>query len=449
MGLFGFFKKQNTNETTNNSKTSMSDLFLSTSKYNEYIVRFIAMQQQGGYAPISAYENLNGEIIGFLYTIGEDKSYSLSAEEAIKKMEERFESKIANHEIKSYVIIYHSQFQNDNNHKIANSDDELKAISVSYNFINGQKDKIGLPYKFNNDEVTYQGFTNFSAEENNIIFNTKTKEGKEYFQEREEIKAPIFENEIGIKIKKSNSNDLNNTWCGILGFESYSKPNGSDILNEYFDWALTQKPIVAKNNLFISQIDFKDISFKAVTLNRHQNTILPVIKTDYIVDVESREIDEWENVDNIEAIVSGRGRDTFGVWYFATDYAENRNRYLTEKKLNIKISGIAFDLDIYNNDQKESDVKFSDDFTTYMPNKDLPNYACFDFIGQLEDFKETTLLKDNSLKGYILKVRLITYDIKDFFTIDIYVTQENMRFTGLTKGMKLTGMFQMQGQIAN
>ena len=37
--------------------------------------------------------------------------------------------------------------------------------------------------------------------------------------------------------------------------------------------------------------------------------------------------------------------------------------------------------------------------------------------------------------------------MKDFFTIDIFVTQENMRFTELQKGMKLTGMFQLQGEI--
>ena len=79
----------------------------------------------------------------------------------------------------------------------------------------------------------------------------------------------------------------------------------------------------------------------------------------------------------------------------------------------------------------------------------FPNYACFDFIGELEDFRETTLLSDNSLKAYIMKVRLITNpDMKDFFTIDMYVTPENMRFKELRIGMKLTGMFQMQGQIA-
>ncbi len=79
----------------------------------------------------------------------------------------------------------------------------------------------------------------------------------------------------------------------------------------------------------------------------------------------------------------------------------------------------------------------------------MPNYACFDFFGLLIDFKETSLLEGDILKGYILTVKLISNpEIEDFFTIDIFVTQENMRFKELTKGMKISGMFQMQGQIA-
>lgn len=449
MGLFDFFKKKNLDETTNN-ETPKSELYLSISRYNEYIVRFIGMQQQGNNAPISAYEKPNGEIVGFLYVIGEDNSYSLSADEVIKRMTQNFESKLAGSIIKSYVILYHSQFQNDNNHKLANNDNELKAITVSYNFSNGQNGKIGLPYKIENNEITYQGFDNLSQQENNIIFNTLLTEGKDYFQDREEIKPPITENEIGLKIKKTNSSDLSNTWCGVFGFESYRKPEGSQILMEYFAVTMVKGTSFSKNNVKTSQIEYENVIFKAITLNDEPTTILPVIKTDYVLDVVNKEINEWENVQNLEAIVTGNGRNTFGLIYFATDYAENRDIYLSKKELKVKISGIAFVLDVSNIDKSEGEVKYSEDFTMYMPSSDLPNYACFDFVGQLEDFKEIHILEDKSLQGYIMKVRLITHpEIKDFFTIDIFVAKENMRFQGFTKGMKLTGMFQMQGQIAD
>jgi hypothetical protein len=448
MGLFDFFKKKEDNETPK-SETPKSELFLSISKYNEYIVRFIGMQQQGNYAPISAYEKSNGEINGFLYVFGEDDSYSLSAYEVISRMETNFQQKLATDEINSYIILYHSQFANDNNHALANDDNELKAITVSYDFKNGKKGKIGLSYFFENDEITYQGFKDFSQEENNIIFRTQLKDNKDYFQDREEIKVPLIENEIGLKIRKSNNSDLSNTWCGIFGFESYRKPNGSQILKEHFALARTKTPTVSTNTLTISQLEYEDVILKSVTYMDRPTTILPVVKTDYAIDVVNKEINEWENVDNLEAIISGGGRDTFGLTYFATDYAENREIYHSKKELKMNISGIAFVLDISTIDKSDGELKYSEDFTMYMPNNDLPNYACFDFVGQLEDFKETFLLEDKGLKGYLMKVRLITNsDMKDFFTIDIFVTPENMRIKELTKGMKLTGMFQMQGQIA-
>lgn len=408
------------------------------------------MQQQGNFAPISAYEKPNGEIVGFLYFFSrDDESYTLSAQEVIGKMETNFEHKIANNKIKSYAIFYHSQFANDDNHKLANSDEELKAISISYHFKNGKKGKIGLPYHYENDEINYHGFTDFTKEENDVIFSTELKDNKNYFQDREEVKSPIIESKIGLKIKKSNSADLDNTWAGIFGFDRYVKQNGAQALRDHFVLAIENGVVRSKDNVSIAQLEYEDVILKGITLDERQITILPVIKTDYVVGVVNKEIKEWENFDNLNAIITGNSRDEFGLIYFATDYAENREIYLSKKELNINISGIAFVLDISTLDNLEGEPKFSEDFTMYMPSKDLPNYACFDFIGLLQDFKATALLIDSSLKGYLMKVQLVnTPGIKDLFTIDIFVTEENMRFTELTKGMKLTGMFQMQGHIA-
>jgi hypothetical protein len=340
---------------------------------------------------------------------------------------------------------------NDNNHEIAISEDELKAITVLYHFNNvSEKGKIGMPYHFEKDEVIYQGFSDFSPEENHIVFQTRLKTDVDYFQIKEKIEIPAIKNVIGLTIKKSNNLYLDNTWCGIFGFESYRKPNGNQILTEYFALAMTKDFTFNNHNISTTELTYTGITFKSVSRKDTPIVFLPVIQTEYIIDVENKEIIEWENFDDLQAVVSGSGRDTFGLTYLATDYAENKAVYLSTKKLKIKISGIAFVLDISNIHQSEGELKYSENFTTYMPNKDLPNYACFDFVGQLEHFKEICLLEDNSLKGYLMKVRLITHpDISDFFTIDIFVTRENMRFKELTIGMKLTGMFQMQGQIAD
>lgn len=440
MGLFDLFKK--------NSPASGDTLFSCISRYNEYIVRFITMQQQDNYSPIAAYEKQDGGIVGFLYLMGDDNSYSLSSATVIKNMEEKFEDQLNKEEIKSYIIFYHSQFNNDDNHQIAVGDHELKAISMAYHFKNSFVGKIGLPYLLDKEGVSYRPIAAFSEQENSRIFKTQLKQGVNYFQHTEEIKAPVTRNNIGLTIKKSNNLDLSNTWCGIFGFESYRKPQGSKPLEECFALAMVRGEAFSKGAVTVSSLHFTDVSFNAVQQNGQAQTILPVIKTDYVVPVENKEINEWENVKDLEAVITGSGRDTFGISYFATDYAVNRELYLSQKKLNIKLSGIVFVLDV-SKKSNDGDVKLADDFTGYFPSKDLPGYGCFDFIGLLEDFKETSLLPTDGLKGYILKVRLINHpDEKDFFTIDMYVIPENMRFSELTKGMKITGMFQLLGQIA-
>ncbi|PID87493.1 hypothetical protein CSB07_00795 [Candidatus Gracilibacteria bacterium] len=446
MGLFDFLKKQEKNE-SHKSEMPKSELFLSLSKYKEYIVQFIHMQQQGDYAPISAYEKSNGEIVGFLYVIEDYNSYSIPSEEVINKMEDRFKQKLKNNDINSFVILYHSQFANDNNHKLANNYNESKAITVSYNFKNEIIGKIALPYSFEENSVVYEVFDDFTQEENSIIFATKLEENKNYFQDREEVKPPVSENEIGLKIKKSNALDLKNTWSGIFGFESYKKSSGAKILVKYFGLALNNGKITKYNDITISKLDYSDISLKGISLKDEAITFLPVIKTDHIIDVVNREINEWENVENLEAVITAGGRGGFGLAYFATDYAENREKYLSKKEHKIKISGIAFVLDII---KSEILAKSSDDFTMYMPNKDLASCACFDFVGKVEDFRETFFLEDNSQKGYLMKVRLVTEpNIQEFLTIDIFVNLENMRFKKLVKGMRVSGMFQMQGELAD
>ena len=449
MGLFDIFKKKDSSAeaaptlvNTTNGVPAIID------KYKEYVVNFVSMQAQGNYSPISAYENNNGELTGFLF-INSDDSYTLSVEEVLSRMGVSFEKKLAEGSIKSYAIFYHSQFTpNTQDHSIAYNDDQLKAISIIYQAKNGLKGKTALPYTFANDELTYSGFAELSQTQNNAIFTTKLVEGKDYFQDREMVKSEEVENSIGLKILKSNNGNLSNTWGGLFGFGYFRSEEGSNKLKDYFALTLSNNAGYDNDRVRVSKLDFEDITFKAVSYDKTPVSLIPVIKTDYTIEVENKEINEWENVNNLEAIIKGSGRSTFMVNYFATDYAENREVYLASKKLNIKLSAIAYVLDIHTTDEN-SELKYSEDFTAYMPNKDHAVFGCFDFIGQLESFRETFLLNDNSLKGYMMKVRLITNEeVKDFFTIDMYVSPENMRFNELLQGMKLTGMFQLQGQIA-
>ncbi|GAE66863.1 hypothetical protein H3Z85_04130 [Chryseobacterium indologenes] len=407
--------------------------------YNEYIVHAIALQLRGEYTPISAFEKENGEIEGFVYAVTED-AYAFSPEQAIAKMEEKFENELNEGKIRSYMILYHSQFEENGHHTPAMKPGEFKAISLSYHCKGEDKKQVGLPYVFENENITYKGFAEFSHEENNEIMNTQLVDGKNYFPNTEGVQAPETTNEAGIIIRKSNVHNLSHIWGGIFGHENFQTKDYSG----YMSPLTIPDPSGEHKN----KAEFKDVRFKTIFADE-VSTIIPEVKTDYTLDFETRSIREWEHAQDLHAIVAGPARDSFGVWFFATDYAENKNTYLTQPHLKVNISGIVFVLEINQNTELPDGTKMTEDFTTYAPSQDLPNYACFDFIGQLIDFRETELLEDGSVKGYILKLKLLTNgENEDFFTIDAFVNKENMRFETLTKGMKLIGALQLQGKIA-
>ncbi|MEG1035450.1 MAG: hypothetical protein RSN61_15095 [Chryseobacterium sp.] len=414
--------------------------------YNDYIMYSIALQLRGDLAPISAFEKENGEVEGFAYMVTEE-GYTLSAEEVIERMTTKFESELEEGKIKSYMILYHSQFDNDGNHSLATRENEFKAITMAYHFEGENQDKMALPYVFENDNITYKGIVEFSHEENNDIMNTQLVEGKNYFTNMEPIKAPEVTNEAGIKIRKSNVPSLINTWSGIFGHDNFqNNPSYADRLITLLKECKANELDFEENKA--SKMEFADVKFKTL-FNEEFGTIYPEIKTDFSLDFETKVISELENASNEEAIVAGPARDTFGVWFFATDYAEKREQYLVQPHLQINLSGIAFVLDVHQDFDLPDGTKMSEEFTTYMPSKDLPNYACFDFIGKVIDFKETVLFEDGSVKAYIVKLKLVTHEEReDFFTIDVFVHQDNMRFETLTKGMKVAGLLQLQGKIA-
>lgn len=473
MGLFDFLKRNKTNQaqaeqndyqqstskhdvSENNTAgkevllkdeiQSSEELFKFVLKYSEYVVQFVSMMLHENYSPISAYENPDGNLTGYLF-VGNDMSFSLSVTEVVKRMEEEFEKRIVNKELISYAIFYHSGFDDNDNHSVVEDIRRFKAISVKYRSNNGLNGYLAFPYFRNGDNIKYKGFSCFSIEQNGQILSVQLDSKKDYFQEKIEIKPEIIENEIGIKIKKVNDGSVGNLWGGIFGFNRIKQRN---ILIEYMAYVLSRLPKIVTNDISVHEVVYGDIAFKGVKKkDDSNNTFYPTVKNDNFIDVENGFIAEWVNVGNLEAVISGSGRDTFGVTYFATDYAEHSKIYQSKTKVNISLSGILFVLDERkNNEQIPGMPMLSDDFASYMPHKELAEFGCYDFMGILEDYKEINLLEDKSLEGYILSIRLINNDeIKDFFTIPMFINKENMRFSIVKKGMRLSGMFQLLGEI--
>jgi hypothetical protein len=469
MGLFDFFKKKEQEPAPVSppppqevnyshllprqdiSKAAQDEAYAILQPYGGHIMLFLNMQLSGNFAPIAAYEDMNGEVNGFLY-MAEDPTYNISVEETLEKMEEEFEKRMAEQSIRSYSILYHSRYSDHNDdHSVADNPDEFRAISIRYKGSNDSAGSAALPYLYIDDEVRFGGISALSKAQSDAIFNTGLQDGKDYFAEKVSLQPPAEENEAGITIVKSNHGTLGSLWAGILGYERMESADG--LLMEYCAYAASREPVMERNDAVVSELAYGDIVFRAVrTASDSARTVYPFVKTNYTMPFTTGQINEWTHVESLEAVINGGGRDKFGLSFFATDYAVNKDRYHHSKNIEVQLSGIAQVLDISTmHEAKDGDgPKYSEDFCAYIPNKEMAGLAGFDFVGVLKDHREIKLLEDNSAEGYIMNVQLLNIpEEPDAFTIDMFVNKENMRFTGLKNGMKLTGCFQLQGQLVN
>lgn len=283
-----------------------------------------------------------------------------------------------------------------------------------------------------------------NAKENNLESNVRsTTDATEEIQE--------IENNSKIDIVLDDQGSHGDNFGGLLGFNFVS--SGSQFINEMVVLSSMQEPMYQNTVLNVSEVDFKEssgdselIKIRTIIFKDQIISAFPYLKTTYVLPFETKQIIEWSHVEKLEAEITGGGRDTFGLSFFATDYTINKNRYRSNEKMNINIS--AFGLVLDKGDLTEiGDNKVSPDFASYMPNNDIPRPTYYDFIGTLNHFKECKLTKDN--KGYILNITLINQENQpDFFTVDMFINRENMRITKLNEGMKVSGVLWFQGEIA-
>ena len=256
-----------------------------------------------------------------------------------------------------------------------------------------------------------------------------------------------------ITVSKIDNGSHGDNIGGLIGFESLSKDEGKNLINEYMASSAVSNSKLTSGHISITDSHPLDQNlsnrFLGLRILKEQNNILsafPYLKTAYTFPFGTKEIIEGSHMGHLEAEIKGGGRDTFGVDFFPTDYAVNKATYLSQKNINIHISAIALVVDKHQADES-GEVKFAEDFVAYMPSSNLPRQTYYDFIGQVIEYQEVKLGSLN--KGYIAKVRLINEESNpDFFTVDMFMNEENMRIQEISNNMKITGMLWFQGELA-
>lgn len=418
-------------------------------KYRDHFAVFRQMQLRGNYAPVSAYEKPDGSLHGFLFR-SRDRYVDLTAGTAVQKMKEKFQSELANGEIASYWIGYHSPWNQDGNFAVAEEDHELKAMAFCFGWPEVPEGHIAFPYDLSGDTMNWHPFEEFSRPQNDALFGYQPQEGINFFQDEEWMDHDFVENEHGIEVAQAGG-QMGDTLAGIFGFQFFYSEEGKNYLNATIALALHLSPRKDEPGFVYHSLDGDYVSLQTLTHDGSIQTFIPVVHTDRILPFKTKNIREWANVGGIEAVLEGGGRDTFLVRFYATDYTKNKHRYLTEQNLDIKMAGIAFAFQAggLNESRPEGEPKFADDFCGYFPNQDYFYLGVVDFTGIVVDFKEVQANEHLREKAYMVTVKLINKeDDPDFFVVDVYVHKTTMNFTHLENGMTVKGAIQFVGHIA-
>lgn len=119
-------------------------------KYEDYIQHFKELQNNEDYAPIAAFEKINKEINATAFLVKDD-SVQITVEYVIDYWKEKFNEKILNNEIISFIILYHIQtMDGENKFKIAKDIENANSIALYYKDKEINKEGvIIIPYRSN------------------------------------------------------------------------------------------------------------------------------------------------------------------------------------------------------------------------------------------------------------------------------------------------------------
>lgn len=230
-------------------------------------------------------------------------------------------------------------------------------------------------------------------------------------------------------------------WGAFFGFEKIST-NPQLLLNELVKVVGENKGIKIDNKYSQTIKNMGVVDIIVISDAQKISSSFPNLKSKYTLPFVTKEINEWNHADNIEAQIIGGGRKTFALNFFATDYLKNKKIYKTNKELNINVSAFAYVI------KQSSNLpdNFSDNFVAYFPNMQVSDGSVYDFIGKIVSFEE---YKQNGINGFVIKTKLINHEkMEDFFVLDIFINQDNMRIEKPKKGMRIFGCFWLQGNIA-
>jgi len=229
-------------------------------------------------------------------------------------------------------------------------------------------------------------------------------------------------------------------WGGIFGFDDQ-------------DYTASQVESIAHKLAYEKKIDrhtlihkkkFGIASATGIQYEDELITMFPALLPSKSLPVTIKSVIEWMHSDGKEAQILAGGRDTFYLDFFATDYCENKKKYLSGGEVKVSLAGIAYVIDEHEPDNDPASP-ISPELCTYMPSPDRGQSSEFDFIGKVLSLGK---IRFGAEEIQIIEVKLINdSENPDMFSLPLFVNPKNMRISNLSEGDMISGCFWLQGRI--
>ena len=235
-----------------------------------------------------------------------------------------------------------------------------------------------------------------------------------------------------VKVSKTDEGSHGNHWQGIFGFDDDT--DLQDCVNSMWGDVGIEKEIDRMHATVRAK--YGVFSLLGIQVGDQIATLFPALYSTKSIPLDIMEIWEWEHVEGIEAQVMGVYKDTLQIIFFATDYLQNKKKYLKGGCLDISPSGIAYSVD----SQADLPERFSADFCTFIPNSQTPIDDDYDFVSNVLSMSDVKL-KGEDLKH--LEIRLYNGSSRSETAILPVITNAK----NLDVGDKVSGCLWMQGRI--
>ena len=249
----------------------------------------------------------------------------------------------------------------------------------------------------------------------------------------------IKEKEMSVKIEKTAEVTHGDHWGAMYGFSEETEQK----VNESFDELELQE--VLSDNLALYHSSYGQIENIAIVKDKELLTLFPQLLTKKTVPITLKSIVEWTPTNGLEAHITGFGRDTFGLGFFATDYAKNKELYKKGGTLEIALSAFAYVVEKggVSESNESSELPFAEDFCGYFLSQEIDDGYGFEFIGKVLSI-ETMNYRDE--KFYMMEVKLINNNELEF-VLPMAVNVKNVRDEKIKVGDSISGAFWLQGRI--